>query len=513
MFFSQNVNKIFFWLIMSIVIITRLIYLGDVPAGLNQDEAYAGYEAFSILTTGTDSWGHRFPVYLLTWGAGMSPLYSYVTVPSLALFGVNSFALRLPQALFGILSCYLFYQLVCLIYNKKIGLLAFFLSAIVPCHIMASRWGLDCNLAPFFIVAGFFFYMKSFQKNGFLFVSSFFYALGIYAYACCGVYIVFTYLFQLFCLFLKKFSKKTCLYTFFAGLLFTFLITPYLLFIAVNNGIIPEIKSDFLTIPQLFAWRGGDINFSNIFQKLQNLWHILYYGHDSLIWNSVGEYGIFYSISLPFILCGFYEVLQGIYQEIKNKSIGNNIIFGGTLIIGLFYGCLIDPNVNRINFLWFNLILTLAIGIDFLCQKKQARIFIVFLYSLFFISFCLFYFNKYNALAKWHFEPDIGPSLKLAEKYHQKTGYPVHLIAAPYYPKLLFYNKIPNSEYQRTVQWNNFPAYVLSPKSISFYYFKPDDYNHITNDIIYVIPKDKKYLFNDFEIVDVGVYSVAVPHQ
>ena len=511
--FNQNEDKIFFWLILAVLVMTRLLYLGDVPAGLNQDEAYAGYEAFSLLTTSTDSWGYSFPVYLMTWGAGMSALYSYLTVPFLALLGISPLAIRLPQALLGILSCYIFYHLVSLIYNKKVGLLAFFLSAIVPLLIMASRFGLDCNIAPFFIVAGFFFYMKSLQKNVFLFASSLFYALGVYSYACCGVYIVFSYLFQLLCLFAKKFTKKTCLYIFFAGLLFTLLISPYLLFIAVNNNIVPEIKSDFLTIPKLLAWRGGDINFSNIFQKLQIFWNILYVGHDSLIWNSIKEYGILYSISLPFILYGFYTVLQGIYQEIKNKNIGNNIIFGGTLIIGILYCCLIDSNVNRINFLWFHLVLILAIGIDSLCQQKQTKIFIIFLYLLFFISFCGFYFAQYNFLSKEHFEPDIGPSLQLAKEYHEKTGYPVYLIATTHYPKLLFYNQIPNSEYQKTVQWHQFPAYILSPKSISFYYFKPNDYSHITNDVIYVIPKEKKHFFSHFEKIDIGAYSIAVPKQ
>ena len=508
-YFSQNTTK--FWLIVAVVVITRLLYLGDIPAGLNQDEAYAGYEAFSIFTTGADSWGYRFPIYLMAWGSGMNALYSYLTIPFLALFGVGALAIRMPQALLGILSCCFFYHLASLVYGKKIGLWAFFLSAIVPVHIMASRWGLECNVAPFFIVVGFYFYMKSFHNMAFLFASSLFYALGVYSYACCGVYIVFTYLFQLLCLFLNKCSKKTCLDVIFAGLLFTLFMTPYLLFIAINQGMIPEITSDFLTLPKLLVWRGGEIGWSNFLHKAQNLWHILYYGHDSLIWNSIKEYGLLYSISLPFLLVGFCRVLWGIYQEIKNKTIGNNIIFGGTLMIGFLYGCLIEPNVNRINFLWFNLILTLAVGLDFLCQKKQVKILVVLVYLLFFTSFCWFYFGQYNLVAKWHFEPDMGPSLQLAKKYHERTGYPVYLVAAPHYPKLLFYNQISPSEYQQTVQWHRFPAYYLSPKSISFYYFKPGDYGHIANDIIYVIPKEKKYLFGPFDKIDVGMYSVVVP--
>nr|MDD6335196.1 hypothetical protein [bacterium] len=41
----------------------RLSGLGRIPGGLNQDEAFAGYEAWALLTSGTDSSGYGFPVY------------------------------------------------------------------------------------------------------------------------------------------------------------------------------------------------------------------------------------------------------------------------------------------------------------------------------------------------------------------------------------------------------------------------------------------------------------------
>ena len=36
--------------------IVRIAEFGSIPCGLNQDEAFAGYEAYSILNYGTDSW-------------------------------------------------------------------------------------------------------------------------------------------------------------------------------------------------------------------------------------------------------------------------------------------------------------------------------------------------------------------------------------------------------------------------------------------------------------------------
>ena len=54
----------------------RLFFIGNIPGnrGVYQDEAYTGYKAWSLLHYGHDSWGYAHPVYLTTWGTGMSVL-------------------------------------------------------------------------------------------------------------------------------------------------------------------------------------------------------------------------------------------------------------------------------------------------------------------------------------------------------------------------------------------------------------------------------------------------------
>ena len=56
--------------------IVRIAEFGSIPCGLNQDEAFAGYEAYSILNYGTDSWGYTNPCYFVSWGSGMNVLES-----------------------------------------------------------------------------------------------------------------------------------------------------------------------------------------------------------------------------------------------------------------------------------------------------------------------------------------------------------------------------------------------------------------------------------------------------
>lgn len=42
--------------IMLVALFSRSVLLGKIPCGVHADEAYAGYEAYSLLKYGTDSW-------------------------------------------------------------------------------------------------------------------------------------------------------------------------------------------------------------------------------------------------------------------------------------------------------------------------------------------------------------------------------------------------------------------------------------------------------------------------
>ena len=66
-------NYIFVLILLSGMLV-RLYDFGVVPNGLNQDEAFAGYEAWNILTTHHDTMGYYFPLYLFTNGGGMNAL-------------------------------------------------------------------------------------------------------------------------------------------------------------------------------------------------------------------------------------------------------------------------------------------------------------------------------------------------------------------------------------------------------------------------------------------------------
>ncbi len=97
--------------VMLVAIVSRSVLLGKIPCGVHADEAFAGYEAYSILNYGTDSWGYAFPVYLTTWGSGMSVLESFLMIPFIRLGGLSLITIRLPQMIMGIISVYVVYLL------------------------------------------------------------------------------------------------------------------------------------------------------------------------------------------------------------------------------------------------------------------------------------------------------------------------------------------------------------------------------------------------------------------
>ena len=134
--------------------ILRFFHLGIVPNGVNSDEASAGVEALSILQSNKDIWGNRFPIYFPAWGSGLNPLYTYLSIPIIAEFGLNSFSARLLNAVVGSTVIPLVYLAAAPMATRGVGLLAAAFAAFAPWGIMASRWGLESNLLPFWMALG-----------------------------------------------------------------------------------------------------------------------------------------------------------------------------------------------------------------------------------------------------------------------------------------------------------------------------------------------------------------------
>ncbi len=135
----------------------RTYNISHVPPALSWDEVSIGYNAYSILKTGKDEHGKFFPLdAFVAYGDYKPPLAIYLTVPSVAIFGLNEFSVRLPSALFGTLTIVLTYFLVKELFkkNQSLALLSSALLAVSPWHINLSRAGFEATIALFFVVFG-----------------------------------------------------------------------------------------------------------------------------------------------------------------------------------------------------------------------------------------------------------------------------------------------------------------------------------------------------------------------
>src|SRR3989344_1464789 len=133
----------------------RLMKFPAVPGGLNRDEAALGYNAFSLLKTGKDEWGKQWPIVFRSFGDYKLAGYIYTLVPSVALFGLNAFSVRLPSLVAGIMLipvAYLF--TVSCMHSKRVGVFAAGIQAIVPWALHYSKVAFEANLALMLFVLG-----------------------------------------------------------------------------------------------------------------------------------------------------------------------------------------------------------------------------------------------------------------------------------------------------------------------------------------------------------------------
>lgn len=164
----------------------RFYNLGQNPPSLTWDEVAWGYNAYSLGIDGRDEFGRFLPVdYLESFGDFKPPVYAYLDILPVKLFGLNEFSTRFPSAFFGVLTVLVTYFLTKRIFSngKMLALLASFFLAISPWHINLSRAAFEANVASFFIILGVLLFLKGvWEKNWYIVLSVVFFALSMYIF-------------------------------------------------------------------------------------------------------------------------------------------------------------------------------------------------------------------------------------------------------------------------------------------------------------------------------------------
>lgn len=195
--FIKKNKKVILLFIIVIASLLRLWKLNTIPVSLFGDELDVGYHAYSILKTGKDYQGNFMPLHFHSLAEWRTPLYLYSVVPTVWIFGISAWGVRLPAALFGILAVYVFYLLIKELFkNEWLALLSSFLLAVSPWHIQYSRAGFEVTQLILFIFLGLIFFFKALKEKGRnLWLSTMFFSFTPWIYSSAKFFIPFLLLF------------------------------------------------------------------------------------------------------------------------------------------------------------------------------------------------------------------------------------------------------------------------------------------------------------------------------
>ncbi len=462
-----------FWVI-SVGVLLRCIYFPSVPPGINQDEASAAYEAYSLLLTGRDRWGNPFPIYFPSWGSGQNVLYSYLTIPVIAVFGLNIFSARLINVVFGILTLPLMYITVKSICNARVAFYSTLLLAILPWHIMMSRWGLESNLLPFFLLLGTYTFHRSVlskQKSILIIFSLIPWAISFYAYAT-AIFIVPLFVSVSLIVYRKKIYRYRILWLF-SILLFLIISMPFFIFLLKNQIFNMNFVFEKLlpfSIPLLLSRRltesGSPID--------QNLRLILNGFDDGLIWNTPSRFLPLFMVTFPFLWIG--TLLY--YFRLQRGSI--NLFFLWLICCTpLFF--FVKLNINRANALLIPIIIFSTVGFlsvkDNLKSKHVKRILTATTAVWIYINVILFssyYFSLYPSKVSAEFQVGLEDALKVAiETAHPSEKILVSNKIPINYIYVLFFMKIKPQVFQQNALYD-FHDESFRVKRFDRFYFDND---------------------------------------
>lgn len=194
----------------------HLVGINKVPPCLNADEAAYGYNAYSVLKTGKDEYGAFLPMRFKSFEDFKLPIYSYLSIPFIGVFGLNDYSTRALNIVIGVLFVPLiFFVIKELLKNEKIALIGAFLTSVSTwIHIM-SRQAQEGVVCTFFILLATLFLIKFTKTNKLLyfFLTNISILLSTFSYHFGRIFLAFFVLYQAFYFFqnMKKITKKNIL--------------------------------------------------------------------------------------------------------------------------------------------------------------------------------------------------------------------------------------------------------------------------------------------------------------
>ncbi|MEK7169073.1 MAG: glycosyltransferase family 39 protein [Patescibacteria group bacterium] len=505
-------SKVFFIAIILIAIFLRFFQLGINPPSLTWDEVSWGYNAYALGIEGKDEFGRFLPHdYLESFGDFKPPMYAYLDIIPVVLFGLNEFAVRFPSALFGVLTVALTYFLVKRIFNKSknansYALLSALFLAISPWHILLSRAAFEANVASFFIVLGIWGFIAAVQdKKWYLVISAVSFALSMYTFNTSRVVAPILVLI-LIIIFRNKLwqIKKQAIISFIVGFLIFapiigFLLSPQagLRFKEVNIFTDAEVVKN---ANQLIE-NDGNAVWSKVLHNRRVLYSIEYIKHyfdnlspmflfirgDGNPKFSTQEVGQMYIFDIIFFAAGLFLLFR--------KKEGYYWLIPLWLLIGIIPAATAreTPHALRIETTLPTFQILAAYGfvqlVDLLKKRKIiVSIVLLFLLSLNFVYFANNYFKHYKLDYSGEWQYGYKESIAYVKDVEKDYDF-IQITDALGRPYIyyLFYGNITPQEFRKNSKIERDPFGFVTVEKVGKYIF-PRSFNYAVN-------KDKKVLY------------------
>ena len=493
------ISKKLIWTILFLIVVLssvlRLWQLGNVPPSPDWDEVALGYSSYSIIHTGKDEFGKFLPVVLRSFDDYKPALYAYLTIPSILIFGLSVFAVRLPSAFFGIISVVAVFYLVRELfeeykYKDYLALISSFLLAISPWSIQFSRVGFESNIGICLNILMVLFFIKGLKKPWMLSLSAFFAGLSIYSYQSEKVFTPLLVL-ALALIFRKELFSLGRKYVFFAIIVGLIVVMPMAFYILNNKAALLRV-----TGTSVFSYQTELLK--NNIQKLEwdkatndKLGLILdnrrivyaktivegYISHFNLNWlfikgdiarHHAPNMGLLYLFEFPFILLGIYKLIFGDFDK-KTKL----FIFSWFLIAPIPASITsgVPHAVRTLNFLpTFQIFTTIGLisafqfvsSIKYQVLSIRVKYLIFNLCILFFIFNLFYYLNQYFVQLNYYDSAEWQYGYKQAvDEVNKLQGSYSQIIVSDRQPMdksymfFLFYLKYPPQNYQEVSEYSS----------------------------------------------------------
>ena len=503
-------EQIIFFLLMLLGIFLRFYRLATLPEGFHQDEVSNSYEAFAIANYGIDRNGYRYPIYPITFGSGGgNPLLIYTYALILKFIEPSVFSYRCIFAIYGSLTLVLFYFFLKKTHGNKTALIGLGALAVMPWHVVLSRWGLDSNYIPFWciLIMLVFLYANQTQKTHLYVITAILCAIILYCYGSATFVMPFFVLFACgYSLLTKRMNWKQLIYS---GIGFLIFAMPIAIFYFINVFDFPAIVTPYFSFAK---FTGNHTNSTFIaldstlpkalLENVVHLFKMLTIGCEDELWNYVPGYFTLYHFTFPITFLGIYIGFKELIHDIKAKTYNKHGLMCCMLLGATIVALMMSQNINRLVFLFLPLVYFMVVGaVSIGKYSKYLLASIIILFSLGSCSFVKDYFTEYGPMSNYLFMKGYSSAITYAEEIREddQVIYSTYdNLASPFLTALLYSQTSPH-DYLATATYKGEDAEFRVATHFTHYYFgfPVDIKDSKYQDDILIISANEKENFKD----------------